>query len=47
MKVVKVDKYLKSYSRPFYNLMGDGMQDFCEMLVLLKGSEVFLLFLKG
>ena len=27
--------------------MDDGIRDFCEMLVFLKGSEMFLLFLKG
>ena len=32
---------------PFYNLMDDGIQEFYEMIVLLKGSEMFLLFLKG
>ena len=35
LKVVKVDKFLKSSSRPFQNLMDDGIQDFCAMLVLL------------
>ena len=35
LKVVKVDKFLKSSSRPFHNLMDEGMHDFCEMVVLL------------
>ena len=32
---------------PFHNLMDEGIHDFCEMLVLLLGKEMFLLFLKG
>ena len=47
LKVVKVDKFLKSSSMPFHNQMDDGIQDLSEILVLLKGSEMFILFLKG
>ena len=35
LKVGKVDKFLKSSSRPFHNLMDEGIHDFCKMLVLL------------
>ena len=31
LKVVKVNKFLKSSSRPFHNLMDEGIHDFCEM----------------
>ena len=34
LKVVKVDKFLKSSSRPSHNLIDEGIQDFCEMLFL-------------
>ena len=34
-EVVKVDKFLKSSSRTFHNLMDEGIHDFCEMFVLL------------
>ena len=32
---------------PLHNQMDDGIQDLSEILVLLKGSETFILFLKG
>ena len=35
LKVVKVDKFLKSSLRPLHNLMDEGIHDFCEMVVLL------------
>ena len=35
LKVGKVDKFLRSSSRPFQNLMDEGTHDFCEILVLL------------
>ena len=35
LKVIKVDKFLKSSSRPFNNQMDEGIYNFCEMLVLL------------
>ena len=35
LKVVKVDKFLKSSSRPFHNLMDEGIYDFCQMVVIL------------
>ena len=35
LKVDKVDRFLKTSSRPFHYQMDDGIQDFCEMLVLL------------
>ena len=39
--------YLKSSSREFHSLMKEGKHDFCEVLVLLKGTDIFLLFLRG
>ena len=35
LKVVKVDKFFKSSSRPFHKLKDEGIHDFCERLVLL------------
>ena len=35
LKVVKVDKFLKSSLMLFHNLLDEGIYDFCEMLVLL------------
>ena len=35
LKVVKADNFLKSSSMSIHNLMDEGIQDFCEMLVLL------------
>ena len=35
MKVVKAIRFLKSSSRPFHNLIDEGIHGFCEMLVLL------------
>ena len=39
--------FLKLSSRKFHSLMGDGIQDFCEMLVRFRGTDILLLFLKG
>ena len=39
--------FFKSSSREFQSLMEEGIHDFCEILVLLKGTDIFLLFLKG
>ena len=39
--------FFKSSSRELHSLMEEGMHDFCEILVLLKGTNIFLLFLKG
>ena len=36
----------KSSSCKFHSLMEDGIYDFCEIQVLLKGPEIFLLFLR-
>ena len=30
-----------------HSLMEDGIHDFCEIQVLFKGTEIFLLFLRG
>ena len=45
--VCNVDRFFKSSSREFHSLMEEGIHDFCEILVLLKGSDIFLLFLRG
>ena len=47
LKVGNVDKFLKLYSREFHSLMDDGIQDFCEILVRVRGTDILLLFLKG
>ena len=39
--------FLKSSSREFQSQMEDGIHTFCEILVLLKGTDIFLLFLRG
>ena len=31
----------------FLSLMEEGIHDFCEILVLLKDTDIFLLFLRG
>ena len=38
---------LKSSSKDFHSLMEEGIHDFCEILVILKGTDIFLLFLRG
>ena len=48
LKVCNVDKSFKSSSMEFHSVMGDGIRDFCEVqVVLLKGTEIVLLFLRG
>ena len=47
LQVSTVDNFVKLSSREFHSLMGDGMQDCCEILVRLRGTDIFLLFLKG
>ena len=37
----------KSSSIEFHSLIDDGIQDFCEILVRLKVTDIFLLFLNG
>ena len=39
--------FLKSSSKDFHSLMEEGIHDFCEILVILKGTDIFLLFLRG
>ena len=46
-KVGNVDIFFKLSSREFRSLMADGIHDFCEILVRLRGTDMFLLFLKG
>ena len=47
LKVSNVDRVFKSSSREFHSLKEEGIHDFCEILVLLKGTDIFLLLLKG
>ena len=47
LKVGNVDIFLKLSSREFHSPMADGIQDFCEILVRLRGTDIFLLFFKG
>ena len=47
IKVGNVDIYFKLLSIKFHSLMADGIQDFCEILVRLRGTDMFLLFLNG
>ena len=47
IKVGNVDIFLKLSSREFHSLMDDGIQDFFEVLVRFRGTDIFLLFLKG
>ena len=37
----------KSSSRELHSLMEEGIHVFCEILVLLKVTDIFLLFLRG
>ena len=49
LKVCNVDRLFKSSPMEFNSLMEEGIHDFCEILVLLRGTDihVFLLFLRG
>ena len=47
LKIVILISFSKSFSRGFHSLMEDGIHDFCEIQVLFKGNEIFLLFLRG
>ena len=47
LKVGNVDISFKLSPREFHSLMADGIQDFCEILVRLRGTYMFLLFLNG
>ena len=46
LKVGNVGTILKLSSRQFHSLMADGIQDLCEILVRLRGTDIFLLRLK-
>ena len=46
-KVGNVDIFFKLPSREFHSLMADGIQDFCKILVCLRGTDMFLLFFNG
>ena len=47
LKVGNVDISFKLSSSEFHSLMADGIHDFCEILVRLRGTDMFLLFLNG
>ena len=47
LKVGNVDIFLRLSSREFHSLMDDGLQDFCEILVRFRVTDILLLFLKG
>ena len=47
LKVVNFDIFFKLSSREFHSLMADGIQDFCEIRVQLRGTDMFPLFLNG
>ena len=47
LKVCNFERVFKSSPREFHSLMEEGIRDFCEILVLLKGTDIFLLFLRG
>ena len=47
VKVCYVGRFFKSSSMEFHSLMKERIHDFCEILVLLKGTDTFLLFLRG
>ena len=38
---------LRLSSREFHSLMADGIQDFYEIPVRLRVTDIFILFLKG
>ena len=44
LKVCNVDRFFKSSSREFQSLMEEGIHGFCEILVLLKGTDIFLYY---
>ena len=43
LKVCNVDRFFNH----LYSLMEEGIYDFCEILVLLQGTDIFLLFHRG
>ena len=47
LKVGNVDIFLKLHSREFHSLMDDRIQDFCEILVRFRGTDILILFLNG
>ena len=44
MKFCNVNIFYKSSLRQFHSLMEEGIHDFCETLVLLKGTDIFLFY---
>ena len=42
LRVGNVDIFFKLSSREFHSLMYNGVQDFCEILVQLRGTDIFL-----
>ena len=47
LNVGNVDIFLMVSLRKFHSLMDDGIQDFCDILVRFRGTNILLLFLKG
>ena len=47
LKMGNIDIFLKLSTREFHSLMDDGIQDFCEILVRFRGTDILLLLLKG
>ena len=47
LKVGNSDISFKLSSSELHSLMADGIHDFCEILVRLRGTDMFLLFLNG
>ena len=47
LKVCYVDRFFKSSPRQFHSLMEEGIHDFCEILVILKGTDYFYYFSEG
>ena len=46
IKVCNVEKFLSHLQGSSIVLMEDGIHDFCEIQVLFKGTEIFLLFFR-
>ena len=47
LKVCNVNRFFKSSARQLHSVMEEGIHDLCKILVLLKGTDIFLLFLRG
>ena len=41
LKVCNVNRFFKSSSKEFHSLMEEAIHDFCEILVLLKDTDIF------